>query len=130
MIAVLNVILTVSLAPWLGLWGVVGGTFLAVTLGSLAFNWRFLRLFELPLRDLAAGTLPTGALALGLGIPPATLALVVGVPSGRPSAIVLLFLATAIYAIPYWLIATRRGYLPSQLEFRPLRRRDAVAAAG
>ncbi len=130
MIAILNVILTVALAPWLGLWGVVGGTFLAVTVGSLAFNWRFLRLFGLPLRDLTAGTLPTAALALGLGIPPAALALAVGVPSGRPIAIALLALATAIYAIPYWLIATRRGLLPSQLEFPPLRRRDTMAAAG
>lgn len=128
-IAILNVILTVALAPLLGLWGVVGGTFLAVTAGSLAFNFRFLRLFGLPLRDLTAGTVPTGALALGLGIPPAALALAVGVPSGRPSAIALLALATAIYAIPYWLIATRRGYLPRQLEFPPLRR-DTVAAAG
>jgi hypothetical protein len=73
---------------------------------------------------------PTGVLALGLGIPPAALALAGGVPSGRPSAIVLLVLATAIYAIPYWLIATRRGFLPSQLEFPPLRRRDTVAAPG
>jgi O-antigen/teichoic acid export membrane protein len=130
MIAILNVILTVALAPVFGLWGVVGGTFLAVTVGSLAFNWRFLRLFGLPLRDLTAGTVPTAALALGLGIPPAALALAVGVPSGRATAIALLFLATAIYAIPYWLIATRRGFLPSRLEFPPLRRRDTVAAAG
>ncbi len=130
MIAIMNVILTVSLAPWFGLWGVVGGTFLAVTIGSLAFNWRFLRLFGLPLRDLTAGTVPTGVLALGLGIPPAALALAVGVPSGRLSAVVLLAIATAIYAIPYWLIATRRGFLPSQLEFPPLRRRDTMAAAG
>ena len=130
MIAILNVILTVSLAPWLGLWGVVGGTFLAVTIGSLAFNLRFLRLFELPLRDLTAGTVPTAVLALGLGIPPAAMALAVGVPPGRPSAIALLAVATAIYAIPYWLIATRRGLLPRQLEFPPLRRDDTVAAAG
>jgi O-antigen/teichoic acid export membrane protein len=129
-IAIMNVILTVALAPWLGLWGVVGGTFLAVTVGSLAFNWRFLRLFGLPLHDLTAGTVPPGVLALGLGVPPAALALAVGVPSGRLSAIVLLFVATAIYAIPYWLIATRRGFLPSRLEFPPLRRRQTVAPAG
>lgn len=129
MIAIVNVILTVALAPLFGLWGVVGGTFLAVTIGSLAFNWRFLRLFGLPLRDLAAGAVPTAVLALGLGIPPAILALAVGVPDGRLSAIVLLVVATAIYAIPYWLIATRRGFLPSRLEFPPLRRRDTVAAA-
>jgi O-antigen/teichoic acid export membrane protein len=130
MIAILNVILTVALAPWLGLWGVVGGTFLAVTLGSLAFNLRFLRLFGLPVHDLTAGTVPTGVLALGLGIPPAALAAAVGLPSGRLSAIALLAVATVIYAIPYWLIATRRGFLPRQLEFPPLRRPDTVPTVG
>jgi O-antigen/teichoic acid export membrane protein len=128
LIAAMNVVLTVALAPPLGLWGVVLGTFLAVTLGSLLFNARFLRLFRLPLRDLLAGVMPPGALALGLGLPPAILALAVGVPSGRPSAIFWLAIATAAYAIPYWLIATRRGYLPSRLEFPPLRRRDSVAS--
>ncbi len=122
LIAALNVVLTVVLAPSLGLWGVVLGTFLAVTFGSLLFNARFLRLFGLPLRDLLAGVLPPGALALGLGVPPAVMALAVGVPDGRLSAIFWLVLATTIYAIPYWLIATRRGFLPSQLEFPPLRR--------
>lgn len=127
LIAAVNVVLTVALAPPLGLWGVVLGTFLAVTFGSLLFNARFLRLFELPLRDLLAGVVPPGALALGLGVPPAIIALAVGVPDGRPSAILWLALASAIYVIPYWLIATRRGYLPSRLEFPPLRRRDSVA---
>lgn len=130
MIAILNVILTLALAPWLGLWGVVTGTFVAVTVGSLIFNLRFLRIFNLPLGDLTAATLPTAALALGLGIPPAALALAVGVPSGRPAAIALLAVATAVYAIPYWLIATRCGFLPSRLEFPPLRRRAPAVSAG
>ena len=129
LVAALNVAFTVALAPPLGLWGVVTGTFLAVTAGALIFNTRFLRLFELPARDLLAGILPPGALALGLGIPPAALALAVGVPAGRPGAVFWLAIATAIYAIPYWLIATRRGYLPSRLEFPPLRRGDSVATA-
>jgi O-antigen/teichoic acid export membrane protein len=129
LIAAMNVAFTVALAPLFGLWGVVGGTFLAVTAGSLLFNSRFLRLFRLPLRDLLAGVLPPGVLALGLGIPPAALALAVGVPSGRPSAIFWLAISTAAYAIPYWLIATRRGYLPSRLEFPPLRRHDSVVTA-
>ena len=128
LIAVLNVAFTVALAPPLGLWGVVAGTFAAVTLGSLIFNARFLRLFELPRRALLDGVVPPGALALGLGIPPAALALAVGVPDARPAAIFWLVLATAVYALPYWLIATRRGYLPSRLEFPPLRRRDSVAS--
>lgn len=127
LIAAMNVVFTVALAPPLGLWGVVAGTFLAVTSGSLLFNSRFLRLFNLPLSDLLAGVVPPGVLALGLGIPPAALAIAIGVPDGRPSAIFWLAISTALYAIPYWLIATRRGYLPSRLEFPPLRRRDSVA---
>ena len=130
LIAAMNVAFTVALAPLFGLWGVVSGTFLAVTLGSVIFNARFLRLFGLPLGDLLSGIVPPGVLALGLGIPPAALAIVVGVPDGRPSAIFWLAISTAIYAIPYWLIATRRGFLPSRLEFPPLRRRDSVATAG
>lgn len=127
LIAVLNVVLTVALAPLFGLWGVVAGTFLAVTAGSLIFNVRFLRLFALPPRDLLAAIVPTGSLALALAIPPAALALAVGVPSGRPSALFWLAIAGAAYVVPYWLIATRRGYLPSRLEFPPLRRRGSVA---
>ncbi len=129
LIAVLNVILTLALAPLFGLWGVVGGTFLAVTFGSLLFNARFLRLFDLQLGDLLAGVMPPAVLALGLGIPPAVIAVLVGVPSGRPSAIFWLLIASAIYLIPYWLIATRRGYLPRQLEFRPFRREPVAAAS-
>jgi O-antigen/teichoic acid export membrane protein len=129
LIAAMNVAFTVALAPLLGLWGVVGGTFLAVTVGSLIFNARFLRLFKLPLSDLLSAVMPTGALALGLAIPPAALAIAVGVPDGRPSAIFWLAISTVIYVIPYWLIATLRGYLPSRLEFPPLRRRDSVATA-
>jgi O-antigen/teichoic acid export membrane protein len=129
LVATANVAFTVALAPPFGLWGVVAGTFLAVTLGALLFNVRFLRLFGLPVRDLLAGVLPPAALALGLGVPPAALALAVGVPGGRPSATFWLMLATTVYAIPYWLIATRRGYLPKQLEFPPLRRRDPVASS-
>lgn len=127
LVAALNVVLTVALAPIFGLWGVVGGTFLAVTVGALVFNARFLRLFGLPARDLLAAVLPPGALALALGIPPAAIALAVGVPDGRPSAIFWLAISTALYAIPYWLIATRRGYLPSRLEFPPMRRRESLA---
>lgn len=129
LIAVLNVVLTVALAPLLGLWGVVAGTFAAVTIGSLLFNARFLRLFELPTSDLTAAVFPAAALALGLGIVPGAIALAVGVPDDRPAALAWLALGGALYAIPYWLIATRRGYLPRQLEFPPLRRGEAVPSA-
>jgi O-antigen/teichoic acid export membrane protein len=128
-IAVLNVVLTVILAPPLGLWGVALGTFLAVASGSVLFNLRFLRKFELPASSLLSAVLPTGALAVGLALPPTILALAVGVPESRAEAIPLLALSLAIYVIPYWLIATWRGFLPAQLEFRPLRRsREATVA--
>jgi O-antigen/teichoic acid export membrane protein len=126
-IAVLNVLLTVALAPLLGLWGVALGTFVAVSAGSILFNVRFMRKFNLPWRRFLAAVLKPGALALGLGIAPALLALAVGVPSGRAEAVPLLALSLTLYLLPYWLIATRQGFLPAQLEFRPLRRAQAAA---
>lgn len=127
-IATLNVVLTVALAPVLGLWGVALGTFLAVASGSVLFNVLFLRKFELPASSLLSAVLPAVVPAVGLGLPPAILALLVGVPDGRAEAIPLLALSLSIYAVPYWLVATWRGLLPAQLEFPPLRHsREAVS---
>ena len=128
LIALMNVAFTVALAPVLGLWGVASGTFLALTLGTVLFNVRFLRLFDLPSRDLVAGILPTGLLALALALPPAFLALLVGTPDGRLPAILWLAVSIVVYVLPYWLIATRRGFLPAQLEFPPWRQRRTVAS--
>lgn len=129
LIAALNLVLTVVLAPSFGLWGVAAGTFLAVTLGSLRFTQRFLRLFELPPRVFLRGVLPTGALAIGLAVPAALLSLLVDVPEGRPAATALLALSVAIYALPYWVLASRRGYLPPKLRLRSPRRRQPVKAS-
>jgi O-antigen/teichoic acid export membrane protein len=125
-VAALNVALTIALAGPFGLWGVVGGTFIAVSFGGLWFNARFLRLFKLPLRDYLAGTLPTGVLAFGLAIPLAVFTIAVGLPGDRLTAILCLAGVTIAYAAPYWLIATRRGFLPRQLEFRPFRPDEQV----
>jgi O-antigen/teichoic acid export membrane protein len=126
LIAVLNVILTVALAPSLGLWGVAAGTFLAVTLGSLRFTQQFLRLFELPLRTFLEGVLPTAALALGLAAPSALLALLVGVPGGRLQGALLLAACVVLYALPYWVLASRFGYLPQKLRVPFGPQREAV----
>lgn len=128
LIAVMNVVFTVGLAPVLGLWGVATGTFLALTLGTILFNIRFLHLFDLPSHDLTAAILTTGALALGLAVFPALLALLVGTPDGRLPALFWLAISFTIYALPYWLIATKRGYLPAQLEFPPWRQRASPAS--
>ena len=117
-IAIANVILTVALAPLFGLWGVVVGTAVAIVLGSMSFNRRFLRMFELPERDFWAGVLPAAACALGLAIPSALLALFVEPPDERLSAALLLALSVALYALPYWWLASRRGLLPERLSLR------------
>jgi O-antigen/teichoic acid export membrane protein len=120
MIAVANVLLTLALAPAFGLWGVVAGTAVAIVLGSMAFNRRFLRVFELPMSDFWEGALPPALLAIGLAVPFAALALAVGLPGGRGAALALLAIPTVGYVLPYWLLATRRGLLPERLRF-PLR---------
>jgi O-antigen/teichoic acid export membrane protein len=122
LIAVLNVVFTLALAPLFGLWGVATGTFLALTLGTVLFHVRFLKRFSLPVRDLLAGTMPSGVLAMGLAFPPALLAFFVGTPGGRLPAALWLAVSATIYGVPYWLIATRRGFLPERLEFPPGRR--------
>jgi len=115
LIAILNLIFTLALAPVLGIWGVVGGTFAALLLGSIWFNWRFIRLFELTAADYIAGVLPTGALALGLAIPPAVISILVGSPDGRLEAAFWLMLTSAMFVIPYWYLATRWDLLPGKM---------------
>lgn len=127
MIAGLNVALTLALGPLLGLWGVVAGTSIALTVGSSIFTARFLKLFDLPARDFLAGVMPTGVLAIGLALPLAPVALLVGVPDGRLPAAILLVAVSVAYAVPYWLLASRWGYLPERLRIRRLRATAAVS---
>jgi O-antigen/teichoic acid export membrane protein len=129
LIAIANLVLTLALAPVLGIWGVVLGTFVSVTIGSLAFTARFLHLFKLPARDFLAGVLPTGALAAGIAAPVVVISLVVGVPEDRLSAAIWLVLATALYGLPYWVLATRFGFLPAKIEFPFLRGWTSVRSA-
>lgn len=129
LVAALNVALTIALAPWFGLWGVVTATFVAIAAGSVLFTARFLRLFELPWRDFLAGVWPPGALAVGLALPFAALAAVVGVPGDRVTAAALLALVTAGYALPYWALASAYGLLPERLRLRRPRARQSADVA-
>lgn len=117
-IAIANLILTVALAPLFGLWGVLAGTAVAIVLGSMSFNFRFLRMFGLPRRDFWAGVGPAAMLAIGLALPPGLLAVLVGTPDERLPAALLLTLSVAMYALPYWWLASRRGLLPERLSLR------------
>jgi O-antigen/teichoic acid export membrane protein len=127
-IAILNVLLTVALAPLFGLWGVVAGTAVALIIGSTVFNVRFLRLFELPERTFWESVRPPLGLAFGLAIPAAALALLVGLPEDRALAVALLAASMLSYLPPYWLLASRRGLLPEKLSY-PLRRPAAASPA-
>lgn len=129
LIAAVNVVLTLALAPIFGLWGVVAGTFLAVSFGSVLFTVRFLRLFSVPAGDFFAAVVPTGVLAIGLALPLAAASLVIDVPESRLPATLLLAAVTVAYALPYWILATRRGFLPRRLELPAARRRGAVGTA-
>jgi len=126
LIAVVNVALTVALAPLFGIWGVVGGTFLALLVGSVRFNARFLRLFDLSPGDFLRGVVPTAVLAVGLALPSIALAVLVGTPDGRLSAALLLALSLILYVPPYWWLATRGGYLPEKLRFPGVGSRQPV----
>ncbi|HEX2096854.1 MAG TPA: oligosaccharide flippase family protein [Solirubrobacterales bacterium] len=129
LIAALNVAFTLALAPFFGVWGVVGGTFLALLVGSLRFSERFLSRFGLPARDFAAGAAPTALLAVGLALPFALPAVLIGDPAGRLPAAALLGLTALGYGLVYWLAASRLDYLPEQLRFPRLRRAASTGAA-
>lgn len=122
LIAILNVALTVALAPIFGVWGVVGGTFLALLVGGVRFTQRFLKIFDVPLHDFVAGVLPPALVAVPLALPFAVLAILVGIPSDRLTAALLLFGVVLAYGLPYWIVASRRGYLPEKLRLRSPRR--------
>jgi O-antigen/teichoic acid export membrane protein len=126
LIALLNVTLTVMLAPLFGFWGVVAGTFLALSMGSLMFVARFHRLFSLPWQDYTSAVLPPGALAFGLAVPFIVLDIFTHAPASRPPAAAALLAVAATYGLAYWIAASRLGFLPSRLTF-PLRRRCTIA---
>lgn len=125
----LNVAATIALAPLFGLWGVLLGTFAAVTVGSVVQLMRFHRLYQLPVRDLVTSAGPPAALAVGLALPFAAAYLLgVGTPAGRPAAVLGLVLTTGLYALLYWVLASRHALLPERVSLRRSRLRPRVAA--
>lgn len=114
--ALLNVAGTVALAPFFGIWGVVGATFLAVTAGSALFLARFHRIYGLPLRDLLRSAGPPAGLAIALALPFAVWHAVIGASAdARPAALVGLAVTAGGYGLAYWLLASWRHYLPDRL---------------
>ena len=129
---VTNIVLTVALAPFFGLWGVLAGTVIAMSSAALLLMYRFHRSFEIPGRDYARAVLPPTGLSLGLAVPFVLFDLFLAPePSTRPGALALLAAVSLPYATAYWLAASRLGYLPDRLTAPWLRRpRDLAGAAG
>jgi O-antigen/teichoic acid export membrane protein len=114
--AAANVGLTLLLAPWLGFWGVLAGTMLALTVGSAVFVLRFHRAYALPLRDYVIAVVPPAVLALGLGAGVAVGEALegFGLRSRPTSALMLVGISVGFVGI-YWPIASRLGFLPEKL---------------
>ena len=99
---VLNIAGTLALAPFFGLYGILGGTAFGVITCSLYFLWRFHRLLGLSLWDylgrwlcrLVAGTSLAAAAVLGL-----RMAIPADVASSRGKGALALIALGAIYAV-------------------------------
>jgi O-antigen/teichoic acid export membrane protein len=123
LMAGLNVVFTLALAPFFGLAGVLGGTFAAITGGSLYFLHRFHQRYELPLQTLLASAGPPALLTLGLVLPFAAWYLVAEPDAAtRAEAAVVLVPACGAYLLAYWVLASRLGLLPARLTLRRPRR--------
>jgi O-antigen/teichoic acid export membrane protein len=125
--AAANVAMTLALAPLLGFWGVLAGTALALSIGSLVFVARFLRTYGLAQRDHLRAVVPPAALALGVtaALIPFELLLGWNGASRLESAAVVLG-SVAVYSLVYWPLAGRLGFLPDKLTLPSLRRRQLV----
>ncbi len=116
-VVVLNIVLTVVLAPLFGILGVVGGTALAIAGGSALFLIRFHRFYGVAGRAYAKAVGVPAALA-GLGAAPLLLFWLLfpgAAPDERLPAFALAAAFFAVFVGVYWPVATRLGILPERL---------------
>jgi O-antigen/teichoic acid export membrane protein len=124
--AVLNILFTLLLTPFFGLWGVLAGTVIGWSIGSLLFVRRFGQLHGIPFRTFLDAVLPPAVISLGLAAPFAVwYALGGNAPDERLAALPGLLAIGGPYALAYWVVASRRGLLPSRLAL-PWWRREQV----
>jgi O-antigen/teichoic acid export membrane protein len=122
--AAANVALTLALAPVFGFWGVLAGTVVALTLGSVIFVVRYNRVYGMSWGDYLAAVMPPALLAFGVAAIIGLWVLLVG--WGEPLRLTSMLLVVGVaagYALIYWPIASRLGFLPSKMTLRPMRGR-------
>jgi O-antigen/teichoic acid export membrane protein len=120
-VAAANLALTAALAPVFGLWGVLAGTFVAISGGTLVFVARFQRRWRIPPRAFPRAVALPAALAIGLALPIVVAEVLIGAtPQGRAEAGVATAIVVALYAVPYWLSASRLRILPEAMRYPSL----------
>jgi O-antigen/teichoic acid export membrane protein len=114
--AILNIALTVALAPLFGVAGVLVGTAVAIVFGALLFVARFHRKYRFPLSVFAESVWRPVVVALA-GAGPATAVVLVEyhASTSRVDAFVLAAAVGAGYTAITWLLAGRLRLLPQTL---------------
>jgi O-antigen/teichoic acid export membrane protein len=114
---VANIVLTAALAPFLGIWGILGGTVLALTGGAIAQIWIVHRSFSLPASAYLRVAVPALRAYTLFALPIALLAYAHPIHGRIPAAIVLvgisyLYLLTCVA----WAVRSKR--LPESVAAR------------
>jgi O-antigen/teichoic acid export membrane protein len=117
--AALNLALTLALAPFFGLAGVVAGTVIAVSSISAVFVVSFARSYGLTASDVRDAILPSTLLAAAVAIPFVPVVVATHhLGSGRLAAAGLLVAFSVGYGAIYWPLASWIGVLPEQLALK------------
>lgn len=127
--AVVNIVLTVGLAPLFGVWGVMAGTIVALSAGALYQVVLVHRHFEIPLRQYLDATRPSFLVAFTLAIPVILVAALSPDLSRFVQAAMCICLAT-LYLGCYFYGALRLGVLPGTITRLLQRRPAAVLSVG
>jgi O-antigen/teichoic acid export membrane protein len=112
--AIANIVLTVTLAPAFGVWGVMTGTIIALTGGAVYQVALVHRHFKIPIRQYRDATFPTFAMAVALAVPASTVvALSLGL--GRWLQAVMCVVLAVCYLSCYSYAAMRMGAMPTAI---------------
>lgn len=110
-----NIVLTVALAPVLGLWGVLIGTVVALSSGAIAQVVLIHRAFSFPAKAYLQGVLPALTRCAALAVPVAAISYAQLVHSRVGDAALLVILAIAyLAACAAW--AMRAGRVPAAMD--------------
>jgi O-antigen/teichoic acid export membrane protein len=122
LVVVLNVVSTIAVAPFFGLWGVLIATVAAEVTASTVFLVRFHRRYGFGWRDFRHAVGPPLILTVVVAIPFALVYLIgVEIPTSRLPALAGALATGGTYGVICWLIASSLRMLPQKLSYGFLR---------